>query len=57
MGRGAWRATLHGVARVGRDLATKLNNNVVYVTVMKVFGPRLKFVITAKFCELTGFLF
>ena len=23
--RGAWRATVHGVARVGCDLATKLN--------------------------------
>ena len=23
MDRGAWRATLHGVARVGHDLATK----------------------------------
>ena len=23
MGRGTWRATVHGVARVGHDLATK----------------------------------
>ena len=23
MGRGAWQATVHGVARVGHDLATK----------------------------------
>ena len=24
MNRGAWRATVHGVARIGHDLATKL---------------------------------
>ena len=27
MDRGAWEATIHGVARVGQDLATKPTNN------------------------------
>ena len=30
MDRGAWQATVHGVARVGHDLATKERENIVH---------------------------
>jgi len=30
MGRGTWQATVHGVARVGRDLATKPTNQLMW---------------------------
>ena len=29
MDRGAWQAIVHGVVRVGHDLATKLPSNIV----------------------------
>ena len=32
MDRGAWWATVHGVARVGHDLATKLTTDLKYYT-------------------------
>ena len=32
MARGAWQATVHGVARVGHNLATKPTNQPTYVT-------------------------
>ena len=34
MDRGAWRATVHGVARVGYDLATKPTMNVYHKGMM-----------------------
>ena len=42
MHRGAWRATVHGVARVGHDLATKQQQQNIYIythtgTYMMVF--------------------
>ena len=30
MDRGAWQATVHGVARVGHDLATKERENILH---------------------------
>ena len=35
MDRGAWQATVHGVARVGHDLATK-EREILYLSTPKI---------------------
>ena len=37
MDRGAWQATVHGVTRVGYDLATRSSSSYVYVYVTYTF--------------------
>jgi len=35
MDRGAWQATVHGIARVGHDLATKPPYNIIHEYIAK----------------------
>ena len=38
MNRGAWRATVHGVARVGHNLATKTTTTEIWKSPVKKLG-------------------
>ena len=48
MDRGAWQATVHGVARVGQDLATKQQQQIPYAYLVPP-TPLLPMVVTRLF--------
>ena len=50
MDRGAWWATVHGVARVGHDLSTKPPPP--FYTIPKMGGPKRDLIVEVRMCRM-----
>ena len=51
MDRGAWQATVHGIARVGHSLSTKPRHNYIYfmrLIILHIYNRQVKNVFSVK---------